>query len=58
MRSINLFFCLRIRLTTSSLSVGGRKMKFPRVLLENTMEKYLNEEYRDQDWRQCVKNSY
>ena len=60
MRSVDLLFGLRIRLTISSLSEGGggRKMNFPRVLLGNTMEKYLNEEHRDQDWRQCLKNSY
>ena len=58
MRSVNLFFCLQIRLTIYSLSQGGRKINFPRVLLGNTMEKYFNEEYRDQDWRQCLKNNY
>ena len=57
-RSVNFFSCLRIRLTISSLSEGGRKMNFPRVLLGNTIEKYLNEEYCDQDWRRCLKNSY
>ena len=60
MRSVDLFFCLRMKLTISSLSDGGgegRKMNFPLLLLGNTMEKYLNEEYRHQDWRQCLKNS-
>ena len=35
MRSLDLFFCLRIRLTISSLSEGGGggKMNFPRVFL-------------------------
>ena len=28
MRSVNLFFCLRIRLTISSLSEGGQKNEF------------------------------
>ena len=40
MGSVDLFFCQRIRLTISSLSEGGRKIKFPRVLQGNTMEKY------------------
>ena len=40
MRSVDLFFCLRIRVSISSLSEGGegRKMNFPRVLLGNRME--------------------
>ena len=58
MRSVHLFFCLRIRLTISSLCEGGRKMNFPGVLLGNSMEFYLNEECCNQDWRQCLKNSY
>ena len=37
---------------------GGREMNFPQVLLENTMEKPLNEKYYDQDWWQRLKNSY
>ena len=45
MRSVDLFFCQRIRLKISSLSEGGgQKNYFPRVLL-GTIEKYLNEEY-------------
>ena len=32
-------------------------MNFTQVLLGNTVDKYLNEEYRDQDWKQCLKNS-
>ena len=28
MRSVDLFFCLRIRLTISSLSEGGKKTEF------------------------------
>ena len=42
MRSVDLLFCLRIRLTISSLTEGGRKMNFPLVLLGNTIEKYFN----------------
>ena len=39
MRSMDLFFHLRIRLTVSSLSEGkGRKIDLPQVLLGNSME--------------------
>ena len=55
MRSVDLFFCLRIRLTISSLSEGKN---FPQVLPGNSMELYLGEEYCDQDWRLRLKNSY
>ena len=49
MGSVDLFFCLRILLTISSLLEGGQKMNFPGVLLGNSVEKYISEEYCDQD---------
>ena len=60
MRSVKLFFCQRNRLTISSLSEGGggKKINFPRVLRGNSKEKYLNEEYCDQDLWLYLKNSY
>ena len=58
MRSMDLFFYQRIRLTISSISEGAVKMNFSQVLPGNSMEIYLDEEYCDQDWRLRLKNSY
>ena len=61
MRSVDLFFCLLIRLTNffpirEGAGVWGRKI-FSTVPIGNSMKKYLNEEYCEQDWRQCLENS-
>ena len=42
MRFVDLFFCLRIRLTISSHQRGGRKMNFPLVHLWNTTQLLAN----------------
>ena len=50
MRSVDLFFWLRIRLTISSLSEeGGAEKLIFRGCSYEIMEKYLNEEFCDQD---------
>ena len=56
MRSVDLFFCLRIRLKFLSYQRERRKMNFLQVLPRNSMEIYLSEEYCDQDWRLGLKN--
>ena len=33
-------------------------MNFPLMLLGNSMERHLSEEYCDQDWRLRLENSY
>ena len=59
MRSVDLPFCLRIRLTISSLwEGGGQKNEFS----TGSPRKYNGEVFEwgisNQDWRQCLKNSY
>ena len=57
-RSVHLFFWLQIRSTIFAQSEEGRNINFPPVLLGNSMERYLNEEYSDEDWWLHLKNSY
>ena len=58
MRSVDLFFCLRIRLTISSLSEGAQKNEFSTGAPRKFNGDDLHEEYCDQDWRLRLKNNY
>ena len=44
MRSVDLFYCPRIRLTISSLSEGGQKNQYSTGAPWNSLERYLSEE--------------
>ena len=59
MTSLDLYFCLyELDYQFRHYQRGSRKVSFPQVLLGNSLERYFNGEYCDQDWKHRVQNSY
>ena len=54
------FVLLPMNYMNDFFPIRGRaeKLIFSQVLPGNSIEIYVSEEYCDQDWRLCLKNSY